>query len=125
METETFSVSKLPESKGQDPEYKGPNSFATAFIIISILLLIAVGIAAYFTYLSFNVLDVCLTTESISCPVFYCPDILVNGNPGTYCQIDGVSTKQAFRYDEEGNLMCQVSSPETVKTVKEFLDPVK
>uniref|UniRef100_A0A6C0ADN3 Uncharacterized protein n=1 Tax=viral metagenome TaxID=1070528 RepID=A0A6C0ADN3_9ZZZZ len=75
---------------------------------VLIFLLVALGVSIWWMIISEEDLKTCESTESVSCPVFYCGPIIANGNPGTKCiNPNGTSQKTAFRYDEYGNLECQ------------------
>ena len=93
-----------------DPEISQKNSDTIIFVFV-FFLLIFIGGLSWFIYEIVNYFA-CSGAESVSCAVFYCPD-QKNGASGTKCyDISAPSTETTnnrvpWRYDENGNLMCQ------------------
>lgn len=76
-------------------------------VIISLFVIILIGGIIWFG-IEFADYMSCKDSESISCPEYYCPN-QINGNSGTKCYdiTSNEGEKVPWRYDNNGNLMCQ------------------
>lgn len=80
--------------------------------IIGILSLFVIILTGGFIWFIIELIyyDNCVNSESVSCPVFYCPN-QINGNSGTECYdiTSDTGEKVPWRFDENGKKMCQKS----------------
>lgn len=100
--------SSSAENKSLDKKKSLGIDAVLMIIFFVVLLLVLIGLIIWWLICR-RALNVCLTSDSFSCPVYYCGTIEQTGDPGTICPSKSNATKatSAFRYDEEGNLQCQ------------------
>ena len=105
-------IKKIFSSDEKKAIIKFDTIMSGCLIALLIILLISIGVVIWWFITSKNKLETCLSTESLSCPTFYCGNIKATGAPGTLCvnskDPKDPSQKVAFRIYNNGPVQCDI-----------------